>query len=658
MPFDFKKYDAKCAEMNAEQLQLEWQHYTRQISGAATSTTVSGLAMPFTAGVSAIGVGLGAPTIHNARKKREIIEKHLQRLGTTHNTRKRDVMGSMAFSGTVGVLTLGVGSMGAEHVASAGAEHGISAIVNNETAIKVGIHAALDGAAMAAEEAHHAHLKEKDANKMIAKAEKQIASGNAQAQAQVQAQAQGEKATYQNPMYTGEPVYAAVPIPGAFTTTSLQGAPPQQADIKYTPSPTSDIKYPVPPTPQYTPAPPAYPGPPSAVASPMPQYNPQHYAPPPSQASGPLSPVPTVSSISSYSSQPGQSYTPVSATSQTQMPQVPAYVPPPPVESHEPHVTVQNLPPFQSHVAAPGFQAPAPTLVWSQEHGQWIARENTTPSSSHPTIAPIQQHLPVTQEYGYPFPQQPVDRRSSVYVQTPTSEVQQCQNQNLPQMSSAQTPAQVPETPAPQQYASAPQSQATSVPASPAPQQYYTTSGPQKPAIYAPPQAAQNSLSMQEFNQAPTQITYGYPTPSQTPGVSQPMPNTQYFTPPPGAQSAPPYTPAPQYAPVSTPQPYPPHRDSISSTQPPQQSSTTSPPPEQNYGVLPSYHPQNHYAAQRHGSMPALAPEYEKMHQAWPQTARHSSIVSPPPYAPGTAPAPQQQPAMQGLIDAYGGMKI
>lgn len=43
MPFDFKKYDAKCAAMNAAELQREWEHYTRLISGSATSTAVSGL---------------------------------------------------------------------------------------------------------------------------------------------------------------------------------------------------------------------------------------------------------------------------------------------------------------------------------------------------------------------------------------------------------------------------------------------------------------------------------------------------------------------------------------------------------------------------------------------------------------------------------------
>ncbi|KAI1638225.1 hypothetical protein F4809DRAFT_600864 [Biscogniauxia mediterranea] len=72
MPFDFKKYDEKCAGLTAEQLQLEWNRYTRLITSASTSTAVSGAAVPATFGVSAVGVALAAPALHNARKKRTI----------------------------------------------------------------------------------------------------------------------------------------------------------------------------------------------------------------------------------------------------------------------------------------------------------------------------------------------------------------------------------------------------------------------------------------------------------------------------------------------------------------------------------------------------------------------------------------------------------
>lgn len=125
MPFDFKKYDEKCYGLSVEELQREWQHYTRLITGAATSTTVSGLALPLTMGVSTIGIALAAPAIHNARLKREIVERHLNRHNTTHVTRKRDVLGGAAISGTIGVVTLGVGTLGADAIAAQGAEHGM-----------------------------------------------------------------------------------------------------------------------------------------------------------------------------------------------------------------------------------------------------------------------------------------------------------------------------------------------------------------------------------------------------------------------------------------------------------------------------------------------------------------------------------------------------
>ena len=122
MPFDFKKYDEKCQGMGQDELQREWQHYTRLISGSSTSTTVSALAIFLTSGISIIGVGLSAPAIHNARKKRNIIEKHLNELETTHRTRKRDVIFGVAVSGAISTATLGVGGASTDIVAVAGAE--------------------------------------------------------------------------------------------------------------------------------------------------------------------------------------------------------------------------------------------------------------------------------------------------------------------------------------------------------------------------------------------------------------------------------------------------------------------------------------------------------------------------------------------------------
>ncbi|KAJ9664910.1 hypothetical protein H2201_004962 [Coniosporium apollinis] len=168
MPFDCKAYSAKCDTMSIEELQKEWEHYTRLISGAATSTTVSSLAIPFTLGMSVIGVAMAAPAIHNARKKRAIIETHLEALDSTHRTRKRDVIGSMALSGTIGIGMLGLAPPGAETIMTAGAEHGIEMLAANETAVKVVVHATLDGTGAFAEKLHTDAKKEKAAIQAIA----------------------------------------------------------------------------------------------------------------------------------------------------------------------------------------------------------------------------------------------------------------------------------------------------------------------------------------------------------------------------------------------------------------------------------------------------------------------------------------------------------
>jgi hypothetical protein len=159
MPFDFDTYDEKCSEMSPEELSREWNHYTRLITGSSTSTTISGLALPFTLGISGIGILIGSAGIHNARKKRAIIDRHLARHQEQHRTRVRDVMGSMMFSGAVGVATLGVGGWGAEALMAEGLEHGVVTMAD-EMAVKAVAHAAADGAGLALEHNLHHGLKE------------------------------------------------------------------------------------------------------------------------------------------------------------------------------------------------------------------------------------------------------------------------------------------------------------------------------------------------------------------------------------------------------------------------------------------------------------------------------------------------------------------
>ena len=144
----------KCDKMTVDELHHEWNNYTRHVAGGATSTTLSVGFAPITMGASLIGVGLSAPRIHNARKKRAIIEAHLQARGTTHHTRKRDVAGPMALSTAIGGLTLGLAPAGADVVGAHAAEQGFHTIAGNPEMLKIGAHMALDGAGTAVEHKH------------------------------------------------------------------------------------------------------------------------------------------------------------------------------------------------------------------------------------------------------------------------------------------------------------------------------------------------------------------------------------------------------------------------------------------------------------------------------------------------------------------------
>ena len=109
--------------------------------------------------------------IHNARKKRAIIEAHLQALGTSHDTRKRDVLGSMALSGTIGGLTLGL-APSADGVATMGAQHAIETFMVNPDLVAAGAHAALDVVGAGAEqvmEKEKDHVKRKMAMRKLRK---------------------------------------------------------------------------------------------------------------------------------------------------------------------------------------------------------------------------------------------------------------------------------------------------------------------------------------------------------------------------------------------------------------------------------------------------------------------------------------------------------
>lgn len=107
MPFDFATYRAKCGGLTAEELQVEWQNYTRQLSTGATTTATSVLLSPVTHGISLVGLGISVPQIHNARKKRAIIVDTMQLQGAEPHTRRRDIIFPSAISVATAALTLG-----------------------------------------------------------------------------------------------------------------------------------------------------------------------------------------------------------------------------------------------------------------------------------------------------------------------------------------------------------------------------------------------------------------------------------------------------------------------------------------------------------------------------------------------------------------------
>lgn len=153
MPFDYEEYENKCSALSPEALQKEWENYTRHIAGGATSTAAPVLFAPLTAGASLVGLGLSTPRIHNARKKRAIIETHIQAHGTTHHTRKRDVVAPVAVAGTLGGLTLGLAGPGADLIAGQAVGKGVEYVVS---------HAALEAAGATLEHKHDEHKMMKD----------------------------------------------------------------------------------------------------------------------------------------------------------------------------------------------------------------------------------------------------------------------------------------------------------------------------------------------------------------------------------------------------------------------------------------------------------------------------------------------------------------
>lgn len=133
MPFDFAAYKRKCDALTTEELQLEWQNYTRQLSSGATLTASSVLLSPLTSGISLIGLGLSVPQLHNARKKRAIVGNRMLLHGKEPHTRRRDIIIPAGISVTASGLTLGLTPTGSELIGGEAGVKGIEYVVTHAT---------------------------------------------------------------------------------------------------------------------------------------------------------------------------------------------------------------------------------------------------------------------------------------------------------------------------------------------------------------------------------------------------------------------------------------------------------------------------------------------------------------------------------------------
>ncbi|RKF64674.1 hypothetical protein OnM2_017066 [Erysiphe neolycopersici] len=133
MPFDYASYKKKCDSLTTEELQLEWQNYTRQLSSGATLSASSVLLSPLTSGISLIGLGISVPQLHNARKKRAIVGNKMKSYGVGPRTRRRDVIIPAAISMTASGLTFGLTPTGAELIGGEVGVKGIEYVVTHAT---------------------------------------------------------------------------------------------------------------------------------------------------------------------------------------------------------------------------------------------------------------------------------------------------------------------------------------------------------------------------------------------------------------------------------------------------------------------------------------------------------------------------------------------
>ncbi|KAK2628946.1 hypothetical protein QTJ16_002049 [Diplocarpon rosae] len=408
MPFNFNTFQAKCEDLTPEELQREWNNYTRQFSSGATSAATAVAFAPLTAGVSLLGLGFSAPRVYNARRKREIVEGELQTHGKTHTTRKRDVIAPAAISGAIGGLTLGFSAPAAQlvagHAAGKGAEY-------------IGTHVVLDAVGAAIEHQHDKHATKK-AHKQAKLRSQQCQQCQQCQQELLQEEASQDILIPERPQMPGSPVE---PQPAAQIPQIADGSVGSQG--YHPPPPLQDEKYeyvPVPiPVPvsaprdesvSYQPA--SHPNtlkpgekrPPVSAEQQLPPYSPAHRAGPP----GPVQASPP-------QARPSIRRKPTSPMAKIQIPQAsatPRSNPPRPWSQQDPEAQSEPVSPVLDHNSA---TADAPTVPFavptSQIPKSYILQPYPTPRLTPPPpwsqqdpeaesepVSPVLEHIPPTAE--------------------------------------------------------------------------------------------------------------------------------------------------------------------------------------------------------------------------------------------------------------------
>ncbi|GKT48476.1 uncharacterized protein ColSpa_08657 [Colletotrichum spaethianum] len=148
MPFDPEAYRLKCAEMPDDVLLARRSHYVRRLASSATGAALHTAAGGFTFGLTWLLVPYDAARIHNARRKRRILEEHALDRGLAVETKRGDVLVPMAAGLALGAVAFEGAAACAELLVDGG--EGSS----EATLVKGAAHLGLDAAIAAAEQSH------------------------------------------------------------------------------------------------------------------------------------------------------------------------------------------------------------------------------------------------------------------------------------------------------------------------------------------------------------------------------------------------------------------------------------------------------------------------------------------------------------------------